>query len=279
MSWTEERVEAAIERMMQEDPSEVALQFGAFKDIHRRWAWSRNGKVFKIFEDGFEVLNNVIFNTNYLDKSGWPPHRSTQFFLAADSLKRLFRAMEDALDGFCAEAVVLTRSVYETFLRIVFISCFPKDWTTTLFKPEKGQIAFKATNFPRDQLKVDWDFIYKTHSIVSHNLIDTMKRLGQPQTFVGLELQCDEKALNMALNSLTFALWTLFHISRILFFELASDVELTPEAKERIAATDEALEGIIAMMSNSFGRTAQDVLKIGRIVRAAEQGEDWRALA
>ncbi len=37
--------------------------------------------------------------------------------------------------------------------------------------------------------------------------------------------QCDEKALNMAL--------TLLHISRTLFFELTSDVELPPEAAER----------------------------------------------
>src|SRR5438874_1962444 len=79
-------------------------------------------------------------------------------------------------------------------------------------KPQKGQVTVNATNFPRDQLKVDWDFIYKTHSIVSHNVIDTMKRLGQPQTFVGLELHCDEKALKMALNSLTFTLWTLLYV-------------------------------------------------------------------
>src|SRR5207244_12566087 len=122
----------------------------------------------------------------------------------------------------------LTRSVYETFLRIVFISCFPADWTTTVFKPSPGQVKFNATNFPRDQLRVDWDFIYQTHSVVSHNQFDVMRRLGETQTFVGFELRCDEKALSRAVNSLAFTLWALLHVCRILFFELAPDAVLTP---------------------------------------------------
>ena len=34
----------------------------------------------KQFEDGFEVLTNIVRNTNDLDKSGWPEHRKVQFF-------------------------------------------------------------------------------------------------------------------------------------------------------------------------------------------------------
>jgi hypothetical protein len=276
MTWTAERLAEVLDRMMQQDASEVALQIGEFKQIHREWALNRYGNAIKIFEDGFEVLANVIFNANYLDKSSWPSHRRIQFFLAADALKRLFRAMEDAVEGFCGETIVLTRSVYETFLRVVFVSCFPKDWTTAMFKPQKGQVAFNATNFPREQLRVDWDFFYKTHSIVSHNIYDAMRRLGEPQEFVGLELRCDDKMMTIALNSLTFTPWALLHVSCILFLQ---EARLIPEARARIATTDEGLEGTIALMPNRYAKTAEDVLKIGRIVRAAENGQDWRQVA
>jgi hypothetical protein len=169
--------------------------------------------------------------------------------------------MEDTVEGFCGETIVLTRSLYETFLRIVFISCFPKNWASAVFKPEKDRVAFNATNFPRDQLRVDWEFIYKTHSVVSHNVYDVMRRLAQPQSFVSLELQCDEEAIGLAVNSLTFTLWALLHVCRILFFELAPDAVLIPQAHERITATDEALEGMIALTPGAFGKTAEDVLR------------------
>jgi len=264
--------------MARDDPSEVALQIGAFKRSHQQWAIANYGRFIKTFEDGYEVLVNIIRSTNFVDKSAWSQHRGVQFFFAADSLKRLFRAMEDAVEGFYDETIVLTRSVYETFLRIVFISCFPADWAATIFKPEKGKQAFNATNFPHHTLRVDWDFIYKTHSVVSHNIYDVMRRLAEPQGYVGLVLKGDEKAMGMAVNSLTFTLWALLHVSRILFVELGTERVLVTEAYERIAITDEALGGLVATTPSLYGKTAEEVRKVGHIVRAAEQNQDWRTL-
>ena len=282
MRWTQERCEAALKRMARPVRSPFADTIERFEPRHRRWALAKFGKGFQYFEDGFDVLANVIRNANRANKSAWPKHRIIQFYFAGDSLARLFRAKEDALDGFGDEAIVLTRSVYEAFMRIVFISCFPRDWEATLpYEPtQRPKRAFKVTTFLRDELKVDWDFpIYQQQSVSAHGQWKTILRLlGKGDSVVGLKLKCDPSATAFALNSLTFCLWTLYHVSKILFWELSPPSMLAPTAEELMAATDEGLEGLVALTFGKKGRTATEVLKIGRIVRAAEQGKHWRSL-
>ncbi len=173
------------------------------------------------FEMYFSMLVDVSYNLNYINKKHWPINRGFQYVMATHSLKQFYSAYELFLDGFYDDAISLQRSIYESFLRIVYVSCNPKTphnaYTT---KGEKGP-KFNATNFVKKELGLDWEsysimsaFAHSNKYRVMGEMVDNIMK-GQKEP-VALKYEVDKNMISVVLNYFLF----LFVIFLGLFSEV-----------------------------------------------------------
>ena len=281
---TSESLDKLIEELKSPDPARSTLDIYEFITEHRTMAVYQYNNFIKIFEDFFDELNAVIGLLNYSPKSNWPKHRSIQYSLYPETLKTLHCSFEIAINGYYYESVMLSRSVFETYLRMVFISCSPSDWESA-FYDLKGRRRFDVTSLIRDHLKVDWHFIYRlmcktSHSKSHYHLKKIIDRSKNPKQLIQLEYKGDKKVLQFAINCIMLDLALLFHTMMTLFepdFDKLSDLK---KMKSRLKKIDEALLDIIRANERSkFSAITNDILKIEKIMRVADLGKDWSGLA
>lgn len=254
-------------------------------DDHRVWVETDFYNFVKNFQDFFEELNTIVGRLNFVKKDGWHKHNGSQYLFYPDALKTLHRAFEDTLDGYYDEAMMLIRSVYETFLRIVFISCYPQEWDA-VYMNRKSKMNFEVTGFVKDHLKLDWEFMYRLMSRVSHSkthsyLKEVIKRAQAPsKDLVCLQYKPSPKMIWMPINGICFVQSCLYHVLLVLFEkDFPGDKMLAPRL-DRILKIDRALLLIIkGNDQNKFGELANGIIKIGKIIKAAESGKDWKSLA
>lgn len=273
----------AIDRLSERGPSKLILDVDDFKRAHRRWMLQTCRGFIVYFEGALTATNTAILGLNYVDKSHWPEHRALQFWFMPGCIQTLVRSFDDILDGFYAEALTILRSVYEAALRIAFISCYPADCWATLVPPSKGQRQFIVTNFPRDELHIDWTSLYRTHSIFAHSKqFDVLTRAAEatqgkvrPCAF---ELKCDEEAASMPMNSATFLLWLVIRLMRALFLDDSILPLLDQDLIESLRDADRVLRGACEAhpKTKTYHRAVPEADKLIRIVAAAEAGMDWR---
>jgi hypothetical protein len=123
---------------------------------HLAYVLQEYGRLVGLFELCFALLVEIIDGLNYADKSHWPKHRGVQLILFLHNLKTLESAHDRLVKGCYGDALVLVRVPYEAFLRMLFMSLFPRDVYAALATPKRGQQTFNATNLVRDILRLPW---------------------------------------------------------------------------------------------------------------------------
>lgn len=274
-----EELEKLISEMNKhyENPSQVVLEIKSFEDAHTKRMLKEFGRYVGYFENGYDLLLNIVFLVNYLNKKTWPTHRSIQLLLLKNNLGSLYSAFDRLMNSFYSDATILLRTVYETYIRILFISFFPNDqYVSLVSKPPKGKMKFNLTNFTKSHLKVDWDFIYSVQSSFSHShkyqtlheLIQIHKQ-GQ-RDFICFELKFDEKNASIPMNLSLFLLWCLIKISALLFID-PKDKKVKQGFYSKLVATEKALGAIIMSMPNKFAKTFDDVERITEEIKTREK--------
>lgn len=132
-----------------------------------------------------------------------------QFTIAVHALKQLYSAYGLLYRGSYEDAIALLRSVYESFLRIIFISCNPK-YAYNAYQV-KGQTGpkFNATNLVDVELKLKWSN-YRIMSAFTHsnkfNVIEDITEVGtKGQTKpITLRYKIDDKMISITSNYLDF---------------------------------------------------------------------------
>ncbi|MBI4680531.1 MAG: hypothetical protein HY753_04830 [Nitrospirae bacterium] len=279
-----DRLAELISEVRNPEPARTTIDIYKFIEEHRIVAQHQFGNFIKNFEDFFDDLNTAIWLLNYVPKNTWPKHRGIQYFLYPETLKTLHCSFEIAINGNYDESVMLARSVFETYLRIVFISCFPSDWES-VFNDLRGRRRFDVTSLIRDHLKVDWYFIYrimcKVHHSKSHlHLKKIIERsMGVKHPPVQLEYKGDKKALGMAVNLIILDLTLLFHMMMTLFAPDFDNHSELKKRKARLKKIDTVLLGLIQSNDRpQFSAISNDMLKIEKLVHAADAGRDWTKL-
>lgn len=274
-----------VENLLLDDPSRTSLDIHRYIKKHRELFYRSFGNFIKQFEDFFNDMNELITLLNYVPKESWPETKAIQYLMFPETMKTMYRAFEDVNDGYYDESMMLSRSVYETFLRIVFISCFPSDYESVFVKAKKGRLAFNVTNFQKDILKLDWAYIYGIMSAIHHSkkhrvLADITSRQTNPKQIVRLVYESDSKTgMPMCVNIIMFNLACLFHALISIFHDDYERSKQTKLKKKRWLAVDKALLMIISCNPRpDFAILATDINKIGRIIRAANREKDWKAL-
>lgn len=169
------------------------------------------------FEMYFSMLVDVSLNVNYLDKKKWPINRGFQFVIATHSLKQFYSAYELFCDGFYEDSIALLRSVYESFLRILYVSCNPKTpYNAYTTKGETGA-KFNAKGFVKDELGLDWAnynimsaFAHSNKYAVINEMVDNIKN-GQKEA-VSLKYSKDDDMISVVVNYFLFLLVTFLKL-------------------------------------------------------------------
>jgi hypothetical protein len=150
-----EKLRDRLDSLCEENASSVLADIQRFQRQHVAHVGREYGRFISQVELAFSLLVEIVDGINYVDKSGWPQHRSLQFILMVHNLKSIESALDRLVKGSYEDAISLVRGPYEALLRIVFISCFPADPYAGLGKAPKGTRQFNATNFVEQDLGLD----------------------------------------------------------------------------------------------------------------------------
>jgi hypothetical protein len=220
------------------------------------------------FECAYELIIDLTKSVNYVDKANWPFRRTLQFLLLKNSLYPLYSSFDRLLKGFYDDSVILLRTTYEAFIRILYLSYFQEEVNTILAdKLKKGQRKFNLTNFLRDDLKVDWGFIFSISSSFSHSyqyqtLEEAIDISQNDQTeLICFKLEFNEDKASIPMNFQVFLLWGMIKFSKLLFY-VCQQHGFNEKYQKKISATEEAIGLFIKTIKNKWSITYNDIERI-----------------
>ncbi|MDD3662778.1 MAG: hypothetical protein PHT84_02840 [Candidatus Pacebacteria bacterium] len=277
----EKQLSDEINSLLSNDPSDIALKISELEKVNTKKILNEYGKFVKQFEDFFDLLITLFDQVNYINKDAWPEQKTIQFITIAHNLQTLYCAFDLAVRGHHAEAIILIRTVYETFIKVVYLSCYAKAGYSVFYKKKDGTKEFNLTNFLSQDLKLNRDNIYMVMSVIAHSkgyLI--MKEAQEIATEgqkgkIGLRIKYDKKNLEMAINYLYFLLWMFIKITIELFVQNKIN-KASKELLEKAKKVEKAIEKIfIGHPGGAWKTIDQDVSHIFKIIKLAEEGDDW----
>lgn len=282
----QEEIDKILLSMTTPHAAPIIKSFYEFQEKHKAIVLNKYSNPVKYMEDVTDFMIRIIYELNFLDKSQWPHHRTYQYLFFPGALLSLWRSFQTAIEGFYGESVMIIRSVFESYLRMVFISFYPQSWESAVSKIKlKNRPNFSVSNFIEHKLKVDWVWIYEFQSYYSHakqfEVIKTLKQTisGVLQEPIVCRLAFDEKQFRMCLNFCCISTYALLTLIREFFPEVHDHPNLIPRGKQRFQATLKFSHLIVEGIKGELSKAAADIDKISKMVRAAERGEDWESLA
>lgn len=161
------------------------------------------------FEMFFCAMTGYSHNINYLDKKGWPINRGFQFVIATSALKQFHSAYTLLNMGAYEDAITILRSIYESFLRIVFVSCHPECPYNAYGAAGQTGTQFNATNLVRDELKLGWTTYHITSAFAHSNMYKVMGDMielstGKEPKLIALTYELDDDMISMITNFTNF---------------------------------------------------------------------------
>lgn len=169
--WTLDEVDKWVAPQV---PSSVVLQLVESEHVHFNEFNTAYGRFVAQTEVHFSLLVEAIERIDYIEKSSWPGHRSTQFILVTNTLRSFWSAADRLHRGAYQDSMTLLRLAYEVWARLIFMSCHPDHHLSGLSPSvPTGMPVFKMTNFLRDGLRLDWDKKYELLSLFAHGKLDT----------------------------------------------------------------------------------------------------------
>ncbi len=175
----------------------------------------------KYFEISFDSIIEAMDKINAEKKDERPEHRWTQWLIIRNNLPTLFSAFNLLTSGFYVDSITLIRSLFESVIKIIYISHSPEDKDSALIHGVKWTKKFNMTNFTKDVLKIERH--YRLLSSKAHsNWLKTLKDLidisqNWQKKKINIELWWDIEELSLTLNWLNFIVWNyLFFIKEFL---------------------------------------------------------------
>lgn len=278
----EKQLSEEINSLLNDVPSDIVLKISELENANTKRILKEYGKFVKQFEDFFDLLITLFDQVNYIKKDNWPEQRTIQFITIAHNLQTLYCAFDLTVRGHHAEAIILVRTVYETFIKVIYLSCYPKAGYSVFYKKKDKTKEFNLTNFLSQELKLNRESIYMVMSAIAHSKgylimaeaqeIATVGQRGK----IGLRIKYDKKNLEIVINYLYFLLWMFHKVTIELFIENKISKEAQP-LLEKAKKVEKAIEKIfIGHPGKSWSTINVDVAYIFEIIKLAENGQDWK---
>lgn len=271
--------------VLRHQPVATAADLAEFERQHLAEFHAEFGRLAAYFDVSFDILVSLVEEVNYVDKATWPQHRALQFMLLSHNMKAFVSAFDRLCKGYYEDSIALARGPYETFARLMFMSCHKDAPYGALFdKTPPGTASFNLTGFLRDELRLDWASIYSTMSVFAHSNVPAVlrsldrnnKRVGAPERF-GLTFEDDEVTLGVAAIFLPFLLlvYSRFVVERLIGDAQLRDPHLLHSANESIAWLEVVVEGDGDKPLWTSVRADLDYLF--DLLELADGGGDWRS--
>jgi hypothetical protein len=264
-------------------PSRDFLSIYAYENDHATMVLKEYGRFVSQFELFFDLLNDLIVGVNFIPKSSWPPQRSIQFLLAANNVRFFYNSFDRLIKGFWVESMVLSRPIFEAFIKIVFASCYPAIADAALVPKRSDGKRFNLTGFIRDDLRLDW-LTYRLWSTVAHSntyevLGDLSSLRAKTPALICMKLGFDKTEFESALNLLMFVAQA--HLRAVIgLFVTSFGKELTEDLVQKAQAlTDLWGKAMRRHPKEHWPRVMDDLDYVFEIVKASETGQDWKAIA
>jgi len=269
--------------VQRELPTEFLRRITDNEAEHLRWFEGEYGRFVTQAEAEYAALATLIDGLNGVERSAWPAHRSIQYVLIAYNLKSFQSALDRIAKGYYEDGITLTRGLYETFVRCLFVSCYPDDgYSALVFIPPKGVRRFNLTSFLRDNLGFEWDAKYGVMSRFAHSnshhvalaLKRALDREGDPESF-GMKVAPDASMAEAAIPFFQFVL--LAHI-RFVVERLLDGV--APGALDDSTASESVDLLTYALVNHPkeyWRMVAGDLDLLFAMLKVADRREDWHA--
>lgn len=262
-------------------PSATVLELTDLERDHFKSFNVEYGRFVGQVEVEFTALVDLIDAINFVDRAAWPRHRAVQYALVAYNVKTFYSALDRLVRGYYVDCITLTRSLYEAFVRLLFISCYPDDAYSALSRPPKGVRSFNLTNFLDHDLGLEWESKYDLMSGFAHsNSMQTLlaldraiKRVGEPERF-GLSHKFDPTLADLAGPFLNFAL--VAHL-RFATERLADDLVDLPQLRVAHEAVDLLMFGLRDHPKQYWQVVSADLDLLFRMLPVADARQDWKA--
>jgi hypothetical protein len=273
-----------IKKMLNYPPSESILSLFEFKKEHKRKCLSDYSGYVKLIEEAIETLILVTGTLNYLPKETWPKHRGIQYGFLPGSIETLFCSFDDLMDGFYEEGTILNRSVFDSIFKIAFITFYPDKVGLVLgIKPPKGTGRYNVSKFIKEELKIDWSFLWHYSSSLvhgkSHRVVkmwcDSSKGIPQILTF---DLKYDKTNVTRPMNEILVYSWCLLRLVLLFTPEVLTNENIPLATRDKLSNIELSLRESLLGMPNKLKNVVSDFEKVEKMLCAAETGKDWKIL-
>lgn len=255
-------------------PSKVVLDIGQYQTTHANKILKEYGRFVSQFELYYDLIVETFHAVNYIDKAGWPKHRSVQFLLFVHNLKSLYSSFERLIHGFYEDSIILARPVYEAFIKSIFITCNPKEPYAVFAK------RFNLSNFLKDNLRLDWH-AYGLFSGFAHaNKYSVLKEATgiyqeKQKEAITLKFQFDQKLFEVGVNYISYLL--LIYLKAIVTLFATNSNHILK--KEMIEKTERLIylreRGFSLHPKDYWPKIIKDTKDIFEMVRKTELGNNW----
>jgi len=263
-------------------PSKVMLDIYDYERTHSQRIAQNYGRFISQFEFAYDLIVESVHAINYLDRSDWPKHRGIQFLTLVNNLKPLFSSYQRLIEGFYEDSLILIRPVYESFIKIIYITCNPKyPYKILAGRKDPDGKKFNLSNFLKQELKLNWHS-YGYLSAMSHanyysilsEAIDLFQKKSKEVS--ALKFSYDEKLFGVGTNDINFLLLVYMKLIVELFATKTNDVlseEMIGKAQKFIKLQHESF---LVHPKEHLPEVAKDVKDVFEMIRRAESGEDWK---
>ena len=278
----EEQLTQKFDELCSVEPSKVMLDIYEYEKTHANKVLTNYGRFVSQFELYYDLTIEITHAVNYINKSDWPEHRGAQFLLLAHNLKSIFSAFDRLIHGFYEDSLILLRPAYESFIKIIYITCFPGDpYFSIVGKRDGSKEKFNFTDFVKQKLKLTWNN-YSIFSSTAHaNKYSVLKeainiKLDGQKSIIGLKFQYDKKMLELGINSILFLqlvyLRTVVELfatksNHILKIDLLNKAKILINLREQVFLLHE---------KDYWPMVVGDIRDIFKLIGAVENGSNWK---
>lgn len=241
------------------------------------------GRLVGQFEVEYQALAMLIDHLNFQDRSAWPEHRFVQFVLVGHGVRSFYSAFDRLVRGYYEDCITLTRSLYETFARLLFISCYSATpYNALMPRLPKGERRFNLTNFLDHDLGLEWATKYEIMSAFAHSnslralqsLQRSVDREGEPERF-GVNYDFEPELIEAAAPFLQFVLLAHTRFAVDLFGSTSPppDADLIEQAQRSVVLLGYGLQ---THPKPYWRGVADDLDLLFEMLPLADGGGDWK---
>lgn len=242
--------------------------------------YGRYSDQFKLF---YELLNDIINEVNFINKSDWSNRTGAQLLLITHNLKSIYSSFTKSLDGFYEDSLILLRPAYEAFIKLVYISCHLDEDAYTIIagKKDSQKVKFNLTHFIKNDLNLGWTEYMLTSAMTHGNLYSVLneaieiQKNGQTEP-ISLKFEYNKTMLEVCINYIRYVLYVYLKTSSLLFITKDTNDTLNKHGELAQKLTEFIEKDFLSHKKDYFPTVIKDTKDIFTLLENMKKSSNWR---